>query len=160
MNDSANKFLLSMLLAIKELEAPLNSEEKERLKNAAQQLSFVSNYPTSWETHIEPNLLEIINNNSSLNKLFQDIKSKLDKIDHIPQDLIPTAEDLATVIPTKNQPQERSLVKTSPADLKSNEITNMSIEIISSPEPSETVKKIGKLEKLWNFITPDNSEIK
>jgi len=153
MNDSANKFLLSMLLAIRELDTPLNSEEKDRLKNAARQLSFVSNHPTTWSIHIEPNLMEIINSNSSLNTLFQDIKSKLDQIDNIPQDLIPTTEDLATVTPTKNQPKDRAIPDISPADLKSNEITNTTIQVLSSAKPSETVKEVGKLEKLWNFIS-------
>lgn len=158
MNNSIDKFLLSMLLAIGELETPLNAEEKENFQIAAEQLELD---PTAWSTNIEPNLIEIINSNLSLNRLFQDIKSKIDKIDNIPQDLIPKAEDLATVTPTKNQPLERPIPNISQGDLESNnEITNTSIQILSSSEPSETVKKISKLEKLKNWLSQNNSDNK
>ncbi len=150
MNDSANKFLLSMLLAIKELENPLNSEEKENLYIAAQQLSLD---PSAWEEDIKPSLMEIINNNSSLNTVFQNINSKLEKIDEIPQDLIPNTEEMAAVTPTEeNQPLERPIPDIDSDDLASNEITNAAIQIILSPEPSETVKKISKFDKLMNLI--------
>lgn len=157
MNNFMDKFLLSMLLAIRELENPLNPEEKENLHIAAEQLDLD---PTTWLTDIEPNLIEIINSNSSLNTLFPDIKSNLEKFDDIPQDFIPTAEDLATVTPTKHQLRERPIPNDSPGDSKNNEITNIAIQILLSPEPSETVKKIPKLEKLWNFINQNNSDNK
>ncbi len=151
MNNSANKFLLSMLLAIKELDTPLNSEEKENLYIAGQQLSLD---PTAWEEDIKPSLMEIINNNPSLNTVFQNINSKLENIDEIPQSLIPNTEEMKTVIPTEeNQPLERPIPDVDMSDFESNEITNAAIQIISSPEPSETVKKISKFDKLLNLIS-------
>ncbi|MGD1704597.1 hypothetical protein [Dapis sp. BLCC M229] len=150
MKDSANKFLLSMLLAIKELDIPLNSEEKENLYIAGQQLSLD---PSAWEEDIEPSLMEIINNNPSLNQVFQKINSKLEKIDNIPQNLIPNTEEMKTLIPTEeNQPLERPIPDVNMSDFQSNEITNAAIQIISSPEPSETVKQISKFDKLLNLI--------
>ncbi|OZH53931.1 hypothetical protein AFK68_14245 [Hydrocoleum sp. CS-953] len=142
------KFLLSLVYAIQELETPLSSEEKEQLQDVSEQLA---DDPTAWEIYTKPLVEEIISNNSSLNKIFQDVQSKLEKIDKIPQDVLPTAEELATVTPTKNQPQERPITRINSADLKSNEITNMCIQVISSPEPSETVKKVSKLDKLLNL---------
>ncbi|NER02052.1 MAG: hypothetical protein F6K17_05095 [Okeania sp. SIO3C4] len=151
MNNSTDKFLLSMLLAIKELDSPLNSEEEENLYIAGQQLSLD---PTAWETDIEPTLMEVINNNPSLNTVFQNINSKLEKIDEIPQNLIPNTEEMTAVIPTEeNQLLERPIPDIDMSDFQSNEITNAAIQIISSPEPSETVKKISKFEKLLNFIS-------
>ncbi|MGD1711828.1 hypothetical protein [Hydrocoleum sp. CS-953] len=153
MNDSANKFLLSMLLAIKESDTPLSSEEKENLYIAGQQLSLD---PTAWEEDIQPSLMEIINNNPSLNTVFQNINSKLEKIDEMPQDLILNTEDVKTVTPTEeNQPLERPIPDVDMSDLESNEITNAAIQIISSPEPSETVQKISKFDKLMNLIGQD-----
>ncbi|NEO52897.1 MAG: hypothetical protein F6K54_07280 [Okeania sp. SIO3B5] len=157
MNDSMNKFLLSMLLAIRELDTSLNAEEKNSLYIVAEQLSL---RPTAWETDIQSNLMEIIYSNPPLNAVFQEIKSKLEKIDNIPKNLIPSQDELATVIPTKIEPLKRPIIKLNPSDLKSNEITNMSIQIISSPEPSKTAKKISKLEQLLNFIFPNRSENK
>ena len=149
MNNSMDKFLLSLMYAIKELETPLTSEETKKLKNIGQQLAHD---PTAWEIYTEPMLKEIISNNSSLNKVFEKTLSNLEKIGDIPQDFIPNTEELVTVTPRKNLVQERPIPNLSPGDLKSNEITNMCIRIISSPEPSVTVKKISKFEALQNFM--------
>ncbi|NEQ40987.1 MAG: hypothetical protein F6K40_34150 [Okeania sp. SIO3I5] len=143
-----DKFLLSLMFAIQELD--LSSEETEQLHDIGEQLA---DDPTAWEIYTKPMAEEIISNNSSLNKIFQDVQSKLEKIDEIPQDFLPTTEELAIANPTKNQPQERPIPRISSADLKSNEITNMCIEVLSSPEPSETAKKVSKLDKLLNLIS-------
>ena len=49
-------------------------------------------------------------------------------------------------------------------DLKSYEVVNITIEVLTSPEPPEKAKEIskqvGKLEKLWNFISQNNSDKK
>lgn len=157
MNNSMDKFLLSFMYAIKELETPLTSEETKQLKNIGQQLA---NDPTVWEIYTEPMLKEIISNNSSLNKVFQKTLSNLQQIGDIPQDFIPNTEELVTVTPRKNLVQERPIPNLSPGDLKSNEITNMSIQVLTSPEPSETVQKISKFEQLRNFISQNNSDKK
>lgn len=157
MNNSRNKFLLSMLLALGELNTPLNSKEKNDLYIFAGQLKADL---TAWETSIEDNLIKLINSNPSLKIVFQEIKSKLEKIDNIPENLIPSAKDLEDVFSKEIKPVERPIIKLDASDLKSNEITNMSIQIISSPEPSKTAKKISKLEQLLNFIFPNRSENK
>ena len=156
-----DKFLLSFMYAIKELETPLTSEETKKIKNIGQQLD---NDPTAWEIYTEPMLKEIISNNSSLNKVFQNIQSNLENIGDIPQDFIPTNEELIAVTQSKNSREERPIPKFSPEDLEDDAITNISIQVLFSPEPSETVKKISKkiskLEKLWNFISKNNSSNK
>ena len=152
MNNSANQFLLSMLLAIKELDSPLNDDEKDTLYFAGQQLSLD---PTAWEEDIKPSLMEIINNNPSLNTVFENINSKLGKKkDSDIQNLIPNNEEMTKIIPTdENQPLERPIPDVDMSDLESNEITNAAIQILSSPEPSETVQKISKFDKLLNLIS-------
>ena len=95
MNNSMDKFLLSFMYAIKELETPLTSEETKKLKNIGQQLAHD---PTAWEIYTEPMLKEIISNNSSLNKVFQNTQSNLEKIGDIPQDFIPNTEELVTAV--------------------------------------------------------------
>ena len=150
MNNSMNKFLLSMLLAIRELDSPLNSEEKKSLYVAAEQL-FLRD--TAWETDIQSNLMGIINSNPSLKTVFQELKFQLEIIPEIPENLIPTPEELATVIPAEIAPGKYPLIKPDASARKSNEIPNMSIQILLSPEPSETVKKISKFDKLLNLIS-------
>ena len=154
MNNSMDKFLLSFMYAIKELETPFTSEETKKLKNIGQQLA---NDPTAWEIYTEPMLKEIISNNSSLNKVFQNIQSNLENIGDMHQDFIPTNEELIAVTQSKNSREERPIPKFSPEDFNSHEIINISIQVFSSPEPSKKVKKISKLEKLWNFISQYNS---
>ena len=157
MSNSMDKFLLSLVYAIKELETPLTSEEKDQLKNVSEQLV---EDPTAWEMYTQPMLKEIISNNSSLNKVFQKTLSNLQQIGDIPQDFIPNTEELVTVTPRKNLVQERPIPNLSPGDLKSNEITNMSVQVLTSPEPSETVQQISKFEQLRNFISQNNSDKK
>ena len=157
MSNSMDKFLLSLVYAIKELETPLTSEEKDQLKNVSEQLV---EDPTAWEMYTQPMLKEIISNNSSLNKVFQKTLSNLEQIGDIPQDFIPNTEELVTVTPRKNLVQERPIPNLSPGDLKSNEITNMSVQVLTSPEPSETVQQISKFEQLRNFISQNNSDKK
>ena len=157
MNNSMDKFLLSFMYAIKELETPLTSEETKKLKNIGQQLA---NDPTAWEIYTEPMLKEIISNNSSLNKVFQNIQSNLENLGDIPQDFIQNTEDLVTVTPGKKTSEKRPLPIFSQEDSKSNEVVNISIQVLTSPEPSKKAKEISKLEKLWNFISQNNSDRK
>ena len=158
MNDSMNKFLLSTLLAIRESGKSLDSEEKESLYIIGEQLSIK---PTAWETDIESNLMGIINSNLCLNTIFQDFKSQLEKIDNISEDFIPTQDELATVISSTNAVGQRPIIRPDPSDLNSDrEIINMTIQVFSSPEPSEVVKKISKFERLLNFIRQSLSKNK
>ena len=157
MNNSMDKFLLSFMYVIKELETPLTSEETKQLKNIGQQLA---NDPTVWEIYTEPMLKEIISNNSSLNKVFQNIQPSLENLGDIPQDFIQNTEDLVTVTPGKKTSEKRPLPIFSQEDSKSNEVVNISIQVLTSPEPSKKAKEISKLEKLWNFISQNNSDRK
>lgn len=155
MNDSMEKFLLAMLLTIKKLENPLNSTEKDTLYLVAQQLFL---RPNTWDTNIKSNLIKITNNNSSLNTIFQEIKSQIEKIPEIPQNLIPSPEELATIIPTKLQSSQRPILKSDDSNKDIPGITNISIQVFSSPEPSETVKKMSKFQELLNLILQKDSE--
>jgi len=157
MNDSMEKFLLAMLLTIRELENPLNSKEKDTLYLVAQQLFLRRN---TWDTNIKSNLIKITNSNSSLNTIFQEIKSQIEKIPEIPQNLIPSPEELATIIPTKLQSSQRPLLKPDDSNEDIPGITNISIQVFSSPEPSETVKKMSKFQELLNLIRQSLSKNK
>ena len=161
MNNSMDKFLLSLMYAIKELETPLTSEETKKLKNIGQQLAHD---PTAWEIYTEPMLKEIISNNSSLNKVFQNIQPSLENLGDIPQDFIQNTEDLVTATPGEKPSEKRPLPIFSREDFKSYEVVNITIEVLTSPAPpekgKEISKQIGKLEKLWNFISQNNSDKK
>ncbi|MCL2925755.1 MAG: hypothetical protein MGF17_14350 [Trichodesmium sp. MAG_R04] len=149
MNDSMNKSLLAVLLAISELDNPLNSKEKNDLSVIAQQLSLM---PAAWNTDIEPNLMEIIGRNPSLNRIFQEIKFK---IENISISEITSKEELAKVIPTKLQPSERPIPIFDDPNEEIPGIINLSYafkEFVSLPEESKTIKGIEKIRKFKNFI--------
>ena len=157
MNNYMDQFLLSLMYAIKELETPLTSEEKKQLKSAGQQLKTD---PTAWETYTKPMLKEVISKNSSLNKIFQNIHSNLEKISDTSQYFIQPTEDLVTVTPRESSLEERPLIKPDPEEEDNYELLNMSIQVLQFPEPQEKVKKISKLEKFWNLISQKNSDKK
>ena len=99
--------------------------------------------------------------NVRLNTIFQDFKSQLEKLDNISEDFIPTQDELATVISSTNAVGQRPIIRPDPSDLNSDrEIINITIQVFSSPEPSEVVKKISKFERLLNFIRQSLSKNK
>ena len=84
--------------------------------------------------------------------------NQIEKIPEIPQNLIPSPEELATIIPTKLQSSQRPILKSDDSNKDIPGITNISIQVFSSPEPSETVKKMSKFQKLLNLILQKDSE--
>ncbi len=149
MDNSVNNTLLALLLAVKNLETPLTKEEEASLSIAAQQFSV---NPNGWDIIIQPELMTMINGNQALARQFQTIKTKLDNLSTIPSNLIPTTEELDTVLPVvASQPKKFPLPNPNPPE-KSNEITNVALRVMLTSESSTTVKKLNSLDKLWQFL--------
>lgn len=146
-----NNTLLSLLLALRDSATPLNDTEKSDLSFAAEQLAA---NPKAWERLIEPRLLAMIQANEALNQRFQFIKFQLENLgDQIPQNLLPTEIELEQVAPApKTQLIARAPLQVSPSDLKSSEITNMAIRVMSTSNPSETTKKLSRFEQFQQFL--------
>ena len=150
MDNSVNNTLLALILAVKNIETPLNKEEEASLSTAAQQ--FLAN-AQGWDIIIEPELMKMINGNPALDQEFQKIKSKLDNLSTIPANLIPTTEELDSILPaTSQEPKIFAPPNIKPQDLKNNDITNMAIRVMLNSKSSTTVKKLNRLEKLWEFL--------
>lgn len=146
-----NNTLLSLLLALKDSATPLSDTEKSDLSVAAEQLAA---NPKAWERLIEPRLLVMIQANEALNERFQFVKCQLENLgDKIPQNLLPTEIELEQVVPTpKTQLIARAPLQISPSDLKSSEITNMAIRVMSTSNPAETAKKLSRFEQFQQFL--------
>jgi hypothetical protein len=146
-----NNILLALLLALKDSERPLTNTEKSDLSQAAEQIAA---NPKAWEELIEPRLLAIIQANEALNQSFQVIKSQLENLgDAIPLNLLPTENELEQVAPSlTTQLTPRAPLQVSASDLKSSEITNMAIKVLSTPDPSETTKKLSRFEEFQQFL--------
>ena len=147
MSERVNKVLLALLLALKDLEASsLSEDEGNAFRDAAYQLQLE---PDNWEDY-ESDLLKVIQANPSLNQLYQTAKSQLDALSsEIPSNLLPTQAEIEQVAPIPNtRPQVRAPLQVSPSDLKSNEITNMAIRVLATPNPVKTTKELSRLNRL------------
>jgi hypothetical protein len=145
--------LLALLLALRELETPLTTDEQSALTEVAEQLSL---NPNAWELFIEPNLLTVIQANPALNQRYQTTLSQLDALEgNIPNDLLPTDAELRQVAPAASQVTTRGFAPVrDDSEFDSNEINNMvmAINILATPNPAETTKKLSRFEKLKQFI--------
>ena len=144
------KTLLALFLALKDLDT-LSEDERASLRNTADQLQQDRD---NWQDH-ESDLLTTIQANSQFNLLYQTYKSQLDAVQgEIPSDLLPTQAEVEQVAPIPNtQPRSRAPLQVNPSDLKSNEITNMAIRVLTTPNPVETTKKINSFKQIQNFLT-------
>lgn len=145
-----NKTLLALLLALSDLKTPLSNEEKAGLVNVADQLYLD---PDAWESDIEPNLLAIIHSNPNLNKLFQEMQTKLELIDiETLREYLPSEAELEQAIPSNQRAVTRGFEPGGDSFGKSLEINNMTIRVLSSPEPENTSRKLSDFDKIKEQI--------
>ncbi|NEQ77342.1 MAG: hypothetical protein F6K23_32640 [Okeania sp. SIO2C9] len=148
MNTTIDNTLLALLLALKNLENPLNTQEQEALADVGQQLKLDSN---DWD-FIEDDLMATIHGNDALNQLYQKAKAKLDACDRpIPTDLLPTDAELENALPRESKGGTRAHFEGKP-DEQSNEILNLATNVVSTEKPEETAKKLSFLERLSQFL--------
>lgn len=148
MNDStaigANKALLAILLTLDILEVPLNPDEQAALKKAGQRLAM---NPKKWESEIK-RLLDSFAANSSFTASYLDIRKQLEDIDgDIPVELLPNEDELKQVLPGDRKPVKRVYFEGT-ADKKSNEILNLAINVLRTPEPDITSKKLSLFQRI------------
>ncbi|BAY95794.1 MULTISPECIES: hypothetical protein [unclassified Tolypothrix] len=152
-----NNTLLALLLALKDSDISLSNTEQSDLYQAAEQLSA---NPKAWEILIAPRLLMTIQANAALNQRFQAAKSQLDNLgDRIPLNLLPSEAELELAAPKhKPQPTTRAIPQVSASDLRSNEITNMAIRVMTTSNPAETAKKLNGFEQFQQFLSQNLSQ--
>lgn len=148
MAELANNTLLALLLALEQSEVSLKENERLALEDVGLQLK---NHPDDWD-FIEADLMATIARNPSLKQLYQAAKRQLDALSsNIPLSLLPTETELQQALPPSSQGEKRAYFEGQP-ELESNEISNMVIKVLTTPDPVSTAKKIGNLEKLWQFL--------
>jgi hypothetical protein len=148
MTSPVNKTLLALSLALKDLETPLSQDEQAAFQDAAEQLKLE---PDSWQDY-EQDLLKVIQANRTLSQLYQAIRSQLDALSgEIPSNLLPTQAELEQSLPATTTPTERGYAPVSD-DYESNEINNVVINILTTSNPPETVKKLSRFEQLQQFL--------
>lgn len=143
-----NKTLLALSLALKDLQSPLCERETKAFRDAAERLHLE---PHNWEDY-ESDLLKVIQANPNLNQLYQATKSQLDALSsEIPSDLLPSQAELEQALPIPPEAATRGFVPVTNDD-ESNEINNMVISILATPNPPEVVKKLSFFKQLQRFL--------
>ena len=149
MSNSSNT-LLALLVTLPDLEPPLTASEQDSLKEVANQMCMD---PDAWESDIEPELLNIVQANPGWSQLFAATKSKLDGL-NIPQELIPTPEEIELALPSDEEPPERGFEpEGDPDEDESNSIHNISVRILAASNPQEVTKKAGFVDKIKALIS-------
>lgn len=149
-----NHTILAYLLALQDFPNALNRGEQSSLKEVAKQLRT---QPEAWSDYIEPSLVAVIQGNSLLNQSYQQYKNALDNLGEIPDDLLPTRDEInqltkdeATVV-HKGLPEDDNLDALSPSGYEE-QINNVVIAVNQNEKPEEAVKQLGFLDKVKQLL--------
>ncbi len=149
MNSSVTKTLLALLLALRELKAPLSTDEQAVLQNVGQQLALD---PDDWD-YIKEGLIALIEANATLNHLFKLNKTKLEALDsQLPRDLLPSLAELEQELFTETR--EVVTFDGSPKGISNqpDEVISLTSTILITENPDQTVKQLSFLKPVSDFI--------
>ncbi len=155
MAESPRTTLLALLLALKQLETPLTTDEQAKLKTKGQQLAID---PDDWD-YIQEGLMAIVEQNPSLDRLFQTAKMQLQAIDgNIPIELLPTRQEKEAelFVDDKREPVSRGYFEGEP-DRESDEILTTAINVLTKEDSAKTAKKLSFLQRMQNYLQKSNS---
>ncbi|MFB2898497.1 hypothetical protein ACE1CI_36745 [Aerosakkonemataceae cyanobacterium BLCC-F50] len=148
MNSQINTTGLAFLLALQDLDTPLNDIEKQILKEVADQLYA---QPLAWSSVTEPLLLRMIASNEPLNQLYQLYKPQLDSIEDFPNELLPTTTEIEQLSRDETVATRGLPPQSIPTGYKQ-QINNLVIVISRSEDPKEAIKKLSFPEKVKQFF--------
>ena len=155
MAESPRTTLLALLLALKQLETPLTADERAKLKTKGQQLAID---PDDWD-YIQEGLMAIVEQNPSLDRLFQTAKMQLQAIDgNIPIELLPTRQEKEAelFVDDKRDPVPFGYFEGEP-DRESDEILTTAINVLTKEDSAKTAKKLSFLQRMQNYLQKSNS---
>ncbi len=147
MTPSIDTTLLALLLALSNLDEPLSETEQAALNKVGKQLDANQ----AWDL-IEKGLMKVVVANDSLNQQYQVAIALLEAVDgKIPSGLLPTEAELEQLLTVENKLEKRAGKPKPVQDIQSNEIINMSTEVLKTLNPVETSKRLP-LDKLKDFF--------
>ncbi|MBD2467862.1 hypothetical protein [Nostoc sp. FACHB-145] len=154
MTTNNDNTIIAFLLALQDLNTSLSTQDKQKLKEVAKQLDT---QPKAWETYIKERLLNIIFANTELNQSYKFYQSKLEKIEEIPDDLLPTIDEISSLNPHEKVVITKGFKQKSEAIGYESQLNNVVITISNAEKPEEIVKKAKFLEKLKQYLAQFNS---
>jgi hypothetical protein len=155
MAESPRTTQLALLLALKQLETPLTADERAKLKTKGQQLAID---PDDWD-YIQEGLMAIVEQNPSLDRLFQTAQMQLQAIDsNIPIELLPTEQEKEAELLAN---EKRELVTfgytEGKPDPTSNEIRDVVIDVLNQKDPATKAKNLSFLDRIQAHLQKSNS---
>jgi hypothetical protein len=149
MATSFNHTILAYLLALKDFPDALDETERSKLKKVWKQYKI---RPKAWDDYIEPDLIQIIQGNSLLNQFYQQYKNALDNLGEIPDDLLPTRDEINQLTKDEATVVHKGFKDNSPPPDVNKHIENAFIVVGQSETPEEAVKKLSSIDKLKQFL--------
>ncbi|MGJ5675488.1 MAG: hypothetical protein ACR9NN_18045 [Nostochopsis sp.] len=149
MAESPKITLLALLIALEQLQTPLTLHEKEALETTASQLYLD---PDDWD-FIQEGLIASIESNLALYQNYQTALTQLQSVSgNIPSEQMPTQKELETELTSDNkEPTTFGYFEGEP-DLESDEILNVTINVLTSQDPEQAAKKLSFLKRLQNWL--------
>lgn len=149
MAESPKTTLLALLIALEQLEIPLSPEEKQALENTAQQLYHD---PDDWD-FIKQGLMAAIEANPTLYQHYQTALTQLQAVNgDIPVEQMPTENELEAELARENrEPTTFGYFEGEP-DRESDEILNVTIDVLTRQEPEKVAKKLSFLKRIQNWL--------
>jgi hypothetical protein len=150
MAESPKITLLALLIALEQLQSPLAPDEKEALETTASQLYRLD--PNDWD-FIKEGLIATIEGNATLYQNYQTALVQLQSLEgNIPLEQMPTQEELETELARENkEPITFGYFEGEP-DRESDEILNVTINILTRKDPDKAAKKLSFLKRLQNWL--------
>jgi hypothetical protein len=144
-----SKTLLAFLLILQDMDINLaNNQALEQLRDKLDVLSRKPEItPKNWE-NLQSKLMAILENDATLNQLYQEARAQLEGIE-ITADLLPTAAELEQATPSSGKVKTLGFKPGKPErDSQNHEIINNAVvvktatAILKSENPAETAKAL------------------
>jgi hypothetical protein len=147
--------LLALLLALRQLETPLTDKERAKLETKGQQLALKQD---DWE-YIQEGLMAVIQQNPSLDRLFQATKVQLEAIDgNIPIELLPTEQEKETELQVNEDKTPKKFgYKEGKPDKERDEILDISINVLTQKDSSTATKNLSFLQRIQDHLQKSQS---
>jgi len=136
--------IIAFLLAFQDLKTALSEQEKQNLKEVAKQLDT---QPQAWKIHSKKLLLEIIDLNPELNQSYQFYQSQLDKVEEIPNDLLPTEAEISRLSALDKASITKGFKPKAEAIGYESQLNNVVVVVGGSEHPEKTIKQVTFLDK-------------
>ncbi len=144
-----DRTILAYLLALKDFPHALNEAERSNLKKVWKRYEI---QPKAWDDYIEPDFVKTIQDNPLLHQLYQQYKNKLDNLGEIPDNLLPTRDEINQLPNLETTFVSKGFRSNLSASGYEQQLNNVVIVVHQTQKPEEAVKQLGFLDKVKQLL--------